>query len=409
MSRPRGSGWPRAWRALVLVLVLGAGQASATPSAASAAPLRSLAGVERSGPLDAIVRCAGRWAPIQAKVSGFVVGNCRGGTPIRIIALDICAAGCQRGAANEGRGWAAFSPPDGGRYRSCGWINVRNRSAPARATDRAPASRCARREGPDVALPQRFIKRDTGKSVGGAPPPSTITYRGLYLWAGRFHWGAHRGREGGAIPYRPRIGAGRSCTAYANVDPTRPGGRVAASERMWTVHDGSRHVQIRYVARYRARDEAGRLRWWVNVHSTAPADRDRPWGFVSAECLFAGDRRAGRDHSAPRRVRPSLRRIARHPVRPGAERCGFAPVGFHRIVAVHGLGCSAAKKTLRELRGRHDLAPMACSRPRRVAGWRLTNLVRDPSLAVTRYARGEVSFDFERHQFPGNIWCPAPR
>ncbi len=382
---------------------------AARPGEVTAAPLRDVSRIERAGPLDATVRCAGRWSPIQAKVSGFVVGNCRGGTVVRVTAVDICAPGCVRGAEREGRAWAAISQPAGGRYRACGWMNVRNRLRPAPPQDAEPPARCGVLDGPDVALPQTFIKRDAGRSVGGAPAPRTTTYRGLYLWAGRFHSGRNRGREGGAIPYRPRLGSGRTCTAYANVDPARPGGRVSARERMWVVHDRSRHVQIRYVARFRARDEAGRLRWWVNAHSTHPSDRDRPWGFVAAECLFAGDRGEHAGRGAPRGVRPSLRRVVRHTGRVGMRRCDFAPVGFHRIVATRGLSCAAAKRHLRELRGSRALAPMACARPRRVAGWRLTNLVRDPSLAVTRYWRAGRSFDFQRHQFPGNIWCPAPR
>ncbi len=302
-------------------------------------PLRSLAGVERSGPLDAIVRCAGRWAPIQAKVSGFVVGNCRGGTPIRIIALDICAPGCQRGAANEGRGWAAFSPPDGGRYRSCGWINVRNRSAPARATDRAPASRCARREGPDVALPQRFIKRDTGRAWARPrrPPPSPTAGSTSGPADSTRRAPGSRGRRD-PLSTAPRGG------------PHLPGVRERRSHPPWRSRRGEgAHVDrprwlspradpVRSPGTGRGMRRAPAV---VGERPrTAPTDRDRPWGFVSAECLFAGDRRAGRDHSAPAPRASVLRRIARHPVRPGAERCGFAPVGFHRIVAVHGLGCS---------------------------------------------------------------------
>jgi hypothetical protein len=379
------------------------------PESGTAAIPRDVARVERSGPVEAVVRCAGRWAPIQAKVSGFVVGNCRGGSVVRVIAVDICAPGCVRGAETEGRAWAAVSPPAGGRYRACGWMNVRNRLVPSLAADRDPAAQCGALDGPDVALPQGFIKRDTGRSVGGAPAPRTVTYRGLYLWGGRFHSGPHRGREGGAIAYRPRLGAGQTCPAYANVDPTRPGGKVSARERMWVAHDRSKHLQIRYIARFRARDEQGRLRWWVNAHSTHPADRDRPWGFVSAECLFAGDRARGADHRPPRPVTPNLQRIVRHLRSPGSRRCDFAPVSFHRIVATHGMGCARAKKELRRLRDGHALAPIACARPRRVHGWRLVNLVRDPSLAVTRYSRSGRSFDFQRHQFPGNIWCPAPR
>ena len=395
----------RLFTALVAVL---AAYAAAPPAVIRAGPVRDVGPVEAAGPVDATVRCAGRWAPIQAKVSGFVIGNCRGGAVVHVTAVDVCAPGCVRGAETEGRAWAAISPTTGGRYRACGWINVRNRLRPSLAADREPAARCGGLDGPDVALPQSFVKRDEGKSVGGAPAPRTATYRGLYLWAGRFQAGRHRGREGGAITYRPRLRAGGTCTAYANVDPTRPGGRVSARERMWDVHDRSEHVQIRYIARFRARDEQGRLRWWVNAHSTHPSDRDRPWGFISAECLFAGERGGGADHRAPHPVTPGLQRIVRHVATPGATRCDFAPIGFHRIVATHGMGCARAKRELRRLRGRHALAPIACARPRRVRGWRLTNLVRDPSLAVTRYSRGARSFDFQRHQFPGNIWCPAP-
>ncbi|MDO9357171.1 MAG: hypothetical protein Q7T55_25965 [Solirubrobacteraceae bacterium] len=395
---------PRSWVAAVFLVALLAG---AVPSA-RAADL----GERRSGPNAIALSCGGRWAPIQAKVSGFVVGNCRGGTPVLGAATDACAPGCVRGARNEGRAWEAVALPPGAHFAGCGWINVQNRlGGPAGAP---PPDRCGRVEGPDLALPQRYVKRFSGRSVGGAPKPRTEKYRGLYLWAGRFTSGANRGQEGGAIAYRPRFTSDprKTCTAYANVNPGFPGQRVRSSERMWSVHDRSAQLQIRYVARFQARNEQGHLRWWVNAHSTAPSDRDQPWGFISAECLFdvaPGDPDPFPPTEAPAAATPALARYLRPAPPSTGPKCGFAPVAFHTIVARRGLTCAEAKAALRKLKGSHDLAPMACGRPRRLGGWRLRNLVRDPSLAITRYRRNGRSFDFQRHQFPGNIWCPAPR
>jgi hypothetical protein len=383
----------------VLVVLAFAGGAGAAAAAAAPAPLRP--GLEGNGPGAESFRCAGTWAPIQAKVSGFVVGNCRGGTVVRGIATDQCAIGCVRGGAKEGRGWEAVSLPRRAHFPGCGWINLQNRLV--RGGIGRPADRCGRETGPDLVLLERYVKRFSGRRVAGAIGPRTTKYAGLYLWAGHFTSGPNRGREGGAIAYRPRLSdPARACTAYANVNPWLPGQRVRRSERMWTVHDRSRHLQIRYIARYQALNEQGEPRWWVNVHSTDPADREQPWGFVAAECIFGGSP-SGAPGAARRLARGMARRSSATPPR----KCGFAPVAFHEIIARRQLSCAQAKAVLRHLRGDHDLAPISCTAPRRVGGWALRNIVRDPSLGVTRYSRRGRSFDFQRHQFPSNIWCPA--
>lgn len=75
--------------------------------------------------------------------------------------------------------------------------------------------------------------------------------------------------------------------AYANVNPWKTGQEVNATERVWSVRGSSGNLRVRYIARYRAKNEQGDGRWWVNAQSTYGGDRDRPWGFVSAECIFA--------------------------------------------------------------------------------------------------------------------------
>jgi hypothetical protein len=437
--------------ASLMALVIGSAEAGAAP-----APLRP--GLAGNGPADATFRCREAWAPIQAKVSGFVIGNCRGGVTVRGVATDQCALGCVRGGKSEGRGWEAVSLPPGAHFAACGWVNLKNRLVPGSsagqdsATDGArsetgaragdggatPANRCGRMPGPDMPYLERYVKRFSGKRVAGAIAPRTTKDAGLYLWAGRFSSGANKGQEGGAIAYRPRLGSGNTCVAYANVNPWRPGQRVRRGERMWTVHDRSRHLQIRYIARFQALDEHGVTQWWVNAHSTDPGDRGQPWGFVSAACIFAGaagragrdqapstSRRAGSAATAPaagrtaRRAQIAAAAVARERARSGAderrvargrlpEKCGFFPVYLHTITERHGLSCDQAKAVLRRLRGDHQLAPIACDASRNVSGWTLRNVARDPSLGVTRYSRGGRSFDFGRHQFPSNIWCPWP-
>lgn len=357
-------------------------------------------------------------------MSGFVIGNCRGGTPVAGLATDQCAAGCIRGAKSEGGGWQAVAPPRSAEFGACGWMNTKNRltsssgsGAGARADDGAgpapgAASRsCAGRAGPDLALLQRYVKRFTGRSVAGAPLPTTEKYPGLYLWAGRFTNGPRRGQEGGGQRHVPHLAGAASagCTAYANLEPWHGDQRVRAKEAMWTVHDGSRQLDIRYLSRFQGDDEQGRPQWWVNAHSRAPQDRDQPWGFLSAACLFSAQR-AERGRPPAAAVSRKNRRFARLGARHrGTARCGFAPTGFHEILERRGLSCAQAKRVLRRLRGEHDLVPMACSGPRRVQGWRLTSVVRDPSLGITRYARGRQRITYQRHQFPDNPWCPMPR
>ncbi|MDQ8046134.1 MAG: hypothetical protein AAGC46_04490 [Solirubrobacteraceae bacterium] len=380
-------------RCVALLIALSAGLVGITAGApAVAAPIPAAWSAHTSGPHAAAYRCAGRWSPIQAKVSGFVVGNCRGGTAVRGIGLDRCAPGCQRGARSEGPAWAAVALPRSSHFAACGWMNVKNRLD---LGGTPPPGRCGRGIGPDQPLPDRYVKRFTGASLAGAPRPTSQKYAGLWVWAGRFTDGAHRGQEGGGLRYRPQFrDPTKTCRAYANVNPWMPWQRVRASERMWSVHDGSRHLTIRYVGRFRVADQHGRLQWWVNVHSSAPEDRARPWGFVAASCLFDGP--TPRALATAHRQRP-----------PAAARCGFGVAAFHEIVRRRGISCVRAKEALRSLRGPHHLAPIACHAARDVRGWHLTNVVRDPSLGITRYTAKGRSFDFLRHQFPGEIWCPA--
>ncbi len=396
--------------ALLAGVALFAAIASSTrPTGAHAARI----GDRPSGPGFRAFGCAGRWAPIQAKVSGFVVGNCPGGARVRGIASDACAPGCVRGVASEGRGWAAVSLPKSLHYKGCGWINMKNRLHDRRAK-RLPKNRCHRSQGPDLAFPQSYIKRYSGRRVGRALAPNTKKYHGLYIWGGRFTRGPNRGQEGGAVNYRPRFPSApnKICRAYANINPSLPGQRVRRSERMWAVHDGWRYLQIRYIARYQVADERGRLRWWVNAHSTHPADRDRPWGFISADCLFQGETPRLRIPARAVRPKPAMPwlALAAPSVKTGGRsKCGFSPIAFHTIIARRRLTCSAAKATLRHLGATRRQNTTACTRPRPARGWSVRTVVRDPSLVITRYSRQGRSFDYQRHLFPGGVSCPISR
>lgn len=405
--------------ALVLLLFAGLASPVASDAAQSTPPQRSQShppGLPNSGPNALGYRCRGTWAPIQAKVSGFVIGNCRGGTPVSGIATDECAAGCIRGAKSEGGGWQAVRLPRSAGFPACGWMNMKNRLIPG---GRPATARCDAPVGPDLTYLQGYVKRFAGRRVAGAPWPSTEKYRGLYVWAGRFTQGPRRGQEGGGERYVPRLGASpsRSCTAYANIEPWHPGARTRPSEAMWTVHDGSRNLDIRYLARFQARTaRGGDLRWWVNVHSRSPADRAQPWGFISATCLFGkgATGRAAGTRPAPRRDARAIARRHRMDARRASQeqaepRCGFDGTGLHVITDRRELTCAQAKAALRDLRGDHVLAPMSCGTPRRLGGWRLTSVVRDPSLASARYASPSGSFVFRRHAFPDNLWCGPPR
>ena len=77
-----------------------------------------------------------------------------------------------------------------------------------------------------------------------------------------------------------------SCTAYANINPYKGGQQAVFAERLWTVHDRSPNLRIRYVAKFRGDNENGQGRWWVMARSLSDSDDDRSWGFLSAECLF---------------------------------------------------------------------------------------------------------------------------
>lgn len=92
----------------------------------------------------------------------------------------------------------------------------------------------------------QFIKRYTGQRVAGAWRPTTEKYEGLYVWARRFRI---RGQlhEAKGLKYTPH----RACTACANINPY--------------------HV----------------LNWWVMASSIDESDKEQPWGFVSAACLFS--------------------------------------------------------------------------------------------------------------------------
>lgn len=395
---------PRAQLILpTLALVVAAVLALLPPTSQSA----RLAG-RASGPGTAALGCAGRWAPIQAKVSGFVVGNCRGGTRVRGIANDACAPGCVRGVASEGGGWAAVSLPRSQHYQGCGWINVKNRLHDRRPAG-MPRNHCRSIHGPDIALPQTYMKRYSGRRVGRALRPSTTKYAGLYVWGGRFTSGPNIGQEAGAVSYRPRFPADPKgiCRAYANINPSIPGQQVRRSERMWKVHDGSRHLQIRYMARFQVKDEKGRLRWWVNAHSTYPGDRDQPWGFVAAECIFQGETERERIFARPAQPAIAAPWLAFPPLPAVAPqgKCGLRPVAFHLISARRGLSCAAAKRVLRRLGTGRSVVPMSCRRPFTAGGWRVRNVLLDPSIVISHYSKAGRSFEYQRHRFPNDALC----
>jgi hypothetical protein len=226
--------------------------------------------------------CRGTWAPIQADVSGFVMGNCAGGTAVDGFYTYVDTNGYP-GARSEGRGWEAVSLPPEAHFDACGWMNIRNRLTGVEG--RPPPNRCASGalRGPSFTNEAVYIKRTSGTRVAGSyAPPNSTRYHDLYVWARRF---IIRGRPHEAKGYKfvPR----RDCTAYANINPYKSGQQVLSSERMWTVHTGSANLRIRYIARYRARKENGDLSWWVMSNSINPSDSSQAWGFISADCLFA--------------------------------------------------------------------------------------------------------------------------
>ena len=229
--------------------------------------------------------CAGDWAPIQAHVSGFVLGNCEGGTAVLGWKSFVSKVGDPTpGAPSEGRGWEAVSLPAEAHFDACGWINIKNRLDNAYGTP--PENRCA---DPDLNLHppdfefSEYIKQYTGTRVAGADAPVTPDHGGLYVWGRRI-----QGHETAGKQLEPHFASSsKTCTAYANINPYKTGQQVRESERMWAVHDGSTHIRIRYIAKHRARTEAGDLNWWVMTHSTDESDTEQPWGFVSAECLFS--------------------------------------------------------------------------------------------------------------------------
>lgn len=227
--------------------------------------------------------CRGTWAPIQADVSGFVMGNCAGGTAVDGFYTYVDPNGYP-GARSEGRGWEAVSFPPEAHFDACGWMNIKNRLTGVAGTP--PPNRCASGSllrGPTFTNEAQYIKRTSGTRVSGSySPPNSTRYRDLYVWARRF---IIRGvpHEAKGYKYVPR----HDCTAYANINPYKSGQQVLASERMWTVHARSANLRIRYMARYRARKENGDLSWWVMSNSINPSDQSQAWGFISADCLFA--------------------------------------------------------------------------------------------------------------------------
>lgn len=231
--------------------------------------------------------CAGAWAPVQAAVSGFVIGNCEGDTAALGWKTFVSKPGDYPGAPSEGRGWEAVSLPAEAHFDACGWINLKNWLDNVAGTP--PANRCSDDDlqGPTFDDEAQYVKRYAGTRIAGANAPNTTTYKGLYIWARRFLIRGVR-HEASGYKYVPHFSSSdKTCTAYANVNPYKPGQQVRMSERMWSVHSGSPNVRIRYIARYRAKTEAGDLNWWVMTRSISPSDSDQPWGFVSASCLFS--------------------------------------------------------------------------------------------------------------------------
>jgi hypothetical protein len=220
-----------------------------------------------------------RWRRV-VELAG-AIGNCPGGMAVNGFKTYVSPPGNYPGAKSEGRGWEAVSLPAEAHFDACGWINLKNRLNNVAGTP--PENRCASQhlQGPLFDEAQ-FIKRYAGHRVAGALAPNTEKYEGLYVWARRFRI---RGQwhEAKGYRYTPH----RACTAYANTNPYKTGQQVRASERMWTVHAGSSKLRIRYIAKHRANNEPSQLNWWVMANSIDASDKDQPWGFVSAECLFS--------------------------------------------------------------------------------------------------------------------------
>lgn len=232
-------------------------------------------------------RCVGRWAPIQAKFSGFVIGGCASGTAVNAVAVK--TAPHQPGSSNEGKSWAAVALPAGAGFDGCGWVNVRKLQA---ASSSPAAGGCGSLPGADYDE-FSYIKRYKTR-LSGSPRPNTQKYKGLYVWKRKIVRYENRNGvrtkvvyEGDGRKYVPDFNnPNASCTAYANINPYKGGQQVIFGERMWTVHNHSPNFRIRYIAKFRANNENGSPRWWVMARSLSQNDDDQPWGWVSAECLF---------------------------------------------------------------------------------------------------------------------------
>ena len=245
---------------------------------------------------DLKFRCAGAWAMIQANVSGFVIGNCRGdewvlGYKGFVEPADVPIEDWP-GAPSEGRGWEAVSLPAAAHFDGCGWINIKNRlyepqSEPPQLVNRCDEGPIGDRRHAATYEHAEFIKRYNGTRVAPADHPNSKRYDKLYIWAS---FGKKDGRrvEMSGKKYRPSFDdPDKTCQAYANINPYKGGPQqVLASERTFAVHDNSPNIRLRYLARFRAYDENGNLNSWVMLHSVHPTDRLQNWGFVSANCLF---------------------------------------------------------------------------------------------------------------------------
>jgi hypothetical protein len=251
---------------------------------------------------DIRYRCVGgadTWAPIQASVSGFVIGNCKGDDWVLGYKARVYPANTPikdyPGSPAEGLGWEAVSPRASAHFDGCGWINILRRlyrgqaDPPSDLENRCDEGPVAdRRHHANYGF-EEYIKRYSGNRIGGGggDEPNTIEYKGWYIWATNVK--ANGKKEKAGYKWIPHFAnPNKTCDTYANVNPYKSGQHVLASEKTFSIHDESPNIRLRYIARFRANNEDGNPKWWVMLQSVSPTDRFRNWGFVAADCLFSG-------------------------------------------------------------------------------------------------------------------------